>query len=106
MALYLNLGDRIEINRELVLSTCHIPAADAKILDNLEYVVEDFGYRLDTFLGRTADEIRDLEDMAYRVEGLSGSLFDLLVLAREYECRWLVLDGDGPEMSTLPKFEW
>lgn len=100
MSLYLNIDEKLEINRELVLSTCHLPPTDASILEDMGEGYE-FGYRLYTFLGETPAEIRSHIDTCY-----SAEMMDLLELARAYGCKWLVLDQDGPEMDTLPKFEW
>lgn len=100
--------DVYEINRELVLSTGHIPWSDAEIFDKipeqehlqLDYwwmEVPAFGYRI-----LIADEI----EAEILQNGRSVALLYLVRLARKLKCKWLVLDPDGPLRDDLPKFDW
>lgn len=97
-----------EINRELVLSTAHIPYSDAQAFDGAAKDKQlkmqlwwmdniDFGYR-----------ILVNEDIVAEIItcGLSAALLDLVKLARKLKCKWLVLDADGGIHSNLPEFEW
>lgn len=106
------MADTFEINREMVLSTAHITKEDADLLTKLleEHLhlfpgevpafvchVEDseFGYR---FLASL-----DLEEAG---QHLSKHLIGLIRKARELDCKWLLLDRDGPVHDAFPTFDW
>ena len=96
-----------EINRELTLSTGHIPATDDRLLAEAAKLsgvqrirfwwltVPDYGYRIYV---DSADDIRSC--------GCSAALCNLVKLARKHECKWLVLDPDGQLRDDLTVFEW
>lgn len=86
----------LEINKELVLSTCHVREGELSLTD-------DFNCSKDECLSRY-----HVESMIINVEEYStcNNLKTLLVLARNLECKWLVLDCDGNSVDFLPKFDW
>ena len=99
---------KYEINRELVLSTAHIPMKDAKMFDStpvnaelnrelwwMEHIA--FGYRI--YIGD------DIEAEVVTC-GASAALLGLVQLARKLRCKWLVLDSDGPVHAELAEFKW
>jgi len=98
------MSNKYEINKELVLSTGHITEqtstdleyhykSDSKI--NLIVVSYEHGHRI-----LTTDEGLKL------CEGTPCELMPLIRLANRLECKWLVLDQDGPIMEDLKVFDW
>lgn len=99
---------KYEINRELVLSTAHIPESDASTFDSTKnnddlemtywwMAIQVFGYRINI-----CDDI--CEEVT--CSGRSAALLGLVQLARKLKCKWLVLDPDGEVRDDLPQFEW
>lgn len=97
---------KYEINRELVLSTAHIPWSDAEVFDKAEKAEDPdywwvdfpvFGYRI-----LICDDITQ----EILINGRSVALLQLTQLARKLKCKWLVLDPDGEVRDDLPKFDW
>lgn len=99
---------KYEINRELVLSTAHIPRSDdhvfARIPKSSElqltyWWVEPlmFGYRI-----LLCDEICQEVILSER----SAALLNLVRLGRKLKCKWLVLDPDGEIRGDLAQFDW
>ena len=82
----------LEINKELVLSSSHIPEDTARQLEQLNYSSDQNNTRtlVDGFL-------RDIECI---------HLAKLLGLAGGLDCKWLVLDCDCPVIDTLETFDW
>jgi hypothetical protein len=64
-------------------------------------VVHNYEYGSRVYVGPDNEIIKDA-----RRGGLSGAFGTLLSIAMEKNCKWLVLDCDGPVMEDLPKFEW
>ena len=97
-----------EINRELVLSTAHIPEIMAKLFDrwdhgsvpgapcNFSYDSYDYGWRI--YVPKAIDAGDDTE---YPL-----GLRRLVALARRLRCKWLVLDCDGNKHDHLPIYDW
>ena len=99
---------KYEINRELVLSTAHIPKHDAEVFDAIKkseklqvshWWVEPqlFGYRV---------LVNDDTLAEVRGTGHSLALYTLMQLAYSRGCKWLVLDPDGIVHDELPQFDW
>ena len=86
-----------EVNRELVLSTSHLPEAMANRLESknprmfLPYYVYEYGYRI-----YNTGEWQD-----YPVE-----LQEHIQKATELRCKWVVYDCDGPTYEEFEKYEW
>ena len=87
----------LEINKELVVSSAHI---DLKAYNDL-----------------TSDKITNYsnDEIYWRVhvdgsldggESLPTSIHNLLLLAKDLECKWLVIDSDGLEIEYLPTYDW
>lgn len=97
-----------EIEKSFVCSTCHITAEDNKRLekekeDELSSILMykyEYGYRL--YVGDLPDEYI----AEYRAAGLSDELCNLLRIAYQLDCKWLVLDCDGSDYEELPSFDW
>jgi len=88
-----------EIQKVLVLSTCHITEDTDELLregkvPNLVIPYEE-GYFL--WAPSLASELSD---------DIPGELKFLLGYARGCTCQWLRLDCDGPERDDLAKWEW
>lgn len=96
----------LEINKELVLSTCHVSEKVCnktikELLDNSVICAFDTGYGWRILL----PEPQDLEYLKTD-EDFPTDLYNLLVLAYSHDCKWLVLDCDGPTYDLLAKYEW
>ena len=94
------MSKELEINKELVLSTSHVPEHTATYLNFHEdtgftvYQCE-FTFRMHVSRGsgvHDCDEHPELQVLAK--------------LAQEQGCKWLVLDCDGNTYDELPTFEW
>jgi hypothetical protein len=94
----------LEINKEIVFSTCHITRADDLLLDGLSKRDDncidshEYGYRL-LVSKSTIDNGLDFE-------GLSPFVCFLVGIALLNGCKWLLLDSDGPIIEALPVHEW
>jgi len=86
-----------EINRELVLSTAHLPDSDRLLLG-----LDDPG----TLVMPYTHGWRIYAETSGLTRPYSGTLVRLLQLAVDLDCKWLVLDCDGPVMEELETFEW
>ena len=90
-----------EINKELVLSTAHMPEWLTKEFD--EYETEEgslleisfdplpYGYRVYT---------------GYDTFDYPKELIAPIKLALSLGCKWLVFDSDGPVVEGLQQWEW
>lgn len=101
------MATELEINKELVVSICHIPEETSDWLESPQglvqvYDIHEYGHRIfipgDNKLAQEeADAVRELGMV---------ELSDLMTLAKNNDCKWLVLDCDGPYVDTLPQFDW
>ncbi len=93
----------LEINKELVVSTCHVAEDTLSNNDHGEHGL--FNYSNDEcnrrFLVSHLQMITGEE-----LDKIPASLYNLLKIAQDADCKWLVLDCDGPVYDNLPKFEW
>jgi hypothetical protein len=97
---------RYEINKEIVFSTGHISLRDMQKLNRftqhkrlrLNYDSYEYGIRI---------YVLDASPEAdARADGFTPAFINLITIAKEQGCKWLVLDCDGPEFDHLEKFEW
>ncbi|CAH9013927.1 conserved hypothetical protein [Vibrio phage 501E54-1] len=87
----------IEINKEMVLSTCHV--TDNEINGGVQTSADEYSNR---YLVNSV--IEDLKEST--VESDYPNLIKLLQIAKAHNCRWLVLDCDGGVVEGLPTFDW
>ena len=85
----------LEINKELVLSTAHIPEETANDLRNCLVAknIEEYEYGSRVWV-----------DASIPVK--HKELIALVKLAKDHDCKWLVLDCDAEVIQELPQFEW
>ena len=92
----------LEINKELVLSTAHIPGREGLALRDL-------------VAAGTIDDLRDgwrvwtgyTDETVLRPTSKVSTVQKLLFLALGAGCKWLVLDQDGPDYpDELEVFDW
>lgn len=87
----------LEINKELVVSTSHIREETAKLLEDeprLTIYEYPFGWRI------LAGEAEWLHATGH------GELANLIKVAKQHDCAWLVLDQDGPTIDNFKTFDW
>ena len=95
----------MEINKELVLSTCHIPEVVAEQLAN--NTIEGLIVIRDEYSWRVLTDIRTELSLDPQGESAIPSvLLHLLGLAQGLDCKWLLLDQDGPVDDSLAIFDW
>ena len=103
-----------EIQKILVLSTCHITESDNDFLRETTFCQDDpadsgitpfeYGYRI--YVGTDREIANETIERWKNITGLSQALVNLLCLTRRLKCVALVLDCDGQERDDLPKFNW
>ena len=113
--LVLPLKSPYEFNRVLVLSTRHIRKSDSRLLDERVGPVISYGkmisrsVRIGDWVNIPQDDLTsgfaEMTESAKRA-GYSKEFVDLLWLARQLDCQWLMLDCDGPKRDDLPWFDW
>jgi hypothetical protein len=94
----------MEIATHLVLSTGHISAATAELLDRwtamdlaarpLSVASTDYGWFVSTYMIPRAGE------------PIPPELDAIIALARKHGCAWILLDRDGGTIAELPIFNW
>jgi len=93
------MTSKLEINKELVLSTAHITLDTAVMLDSEDcpfYVIKDaYSWRMHVQKGA----------LIHKCDG-SPELQALAKLAQDNYCNWLVLDQDADTYDELPTFDW
>ena len=98
----------MQIERMLVLSTCHIEESTAKALNNKEFEkltieVRETGYLINTVMLQEYRNTNDEVDISNYPKGLKACI----KMAQENNCDWILLDCDGPvEDDILPAYEW
>lgn len=87
----------LEINKELVLSTCHVREGEIELATERNYSSDECCVRLhvDGMLDTFEDEFPTCDNLKKCLE-----------LAKSLDCKWLVLDCDGTEVEFLDKFDW
>lgn len=97
---------KLEINKELVLSTCHVSetTCNSVIKDLLD---DGIIYATDTGYGWRII-VPEAQEMEYfkTDSDFPKDLYNLLLLAHSHDCKWLVLDCDGLTYNLLEKYEW
>jgi hypothetical protein len=99
----------LEINKELVLSTCHVKEStlcgsfNEEFVKGHDYSGDDCNVRLNVECCLDWNERNCATQLgAYFPE----ELLNLLQIAELNECKWLVLDCDGGVVQGLPTFDW
>lgn len=91
-----------QIEKTLMVSTCHIPDSERAIADADCDRDDDFGW--DFLVGQNGDpEVYGADAKPTRA---APNLLALKWLARELKCDRLRLDADGPKLATFPQYEW
>jgi hypothetical protein len=91
---------KVEINKELVLSTAHAEELEVNSNPFFNYSSDEANIRLYVEV-----VLENFEDDGSLKE-LYPNIFKLINLANELNCKWLVLDCDGIISDELPIFEW
>ena len=91
--------NNLEINKELVLSTAHVTQAECNNDEFFNYSSDEFNTRFHAEL--TLDDMVE-KDLGNKYPNLSR----LLELAKNHDCKWLVLDCDGIVHNSLKVFTW
>ena len=87
----------LEINKELVISSCHVEEWESKLTEERNYSSDQCSIRL------YVDGMLDTFEEEFPT---SDNLKKCLELAKSLDCKWLVLDCDGLEVEFLEKFDW
>lgn len=100
--------DQIAIRKVLVISTSHVPQHVAKWLD--EQGMLEAEHRFGTRYG-DIPVASHKHGWVIRIEqdpwrGTPAELLAVLDKARELDCGWVDLDGDGDKIDGLPTWEW
>ncbi|MBW2648415.1 MAG: hypothetical protein JRC53_01135 [Deltaproteobacteria bacterium] len=101
----------LEVNRELVVSTGHITSEENDLLsiacndDRFGILIDEYeeGYRIWT--GTPNEHIDNFPTEDGKPNGLANVKL-LVILARATDCKWLVLDRDGPTIDGFKQFDW
>jgi len=98
------------IRHFLNISTGHIPKADNDRLQALDRESHDFPVRvihheIGWFINCPSDSARET-DAELRQRGMSDAFLGIMRLARQHDCWWINLHGDGEDVEGLPTFEW
>lgn len=95
-----------EINKEIVFSTAHITEADNELLADM--LISSSEVSGDTFeYGHRVHIPEDFKNFPTNKKSkLSNNFWYLMELAWSNDCKWLVLDQDGPEHEELTSFDW
>ncbi|CAH9013936.1 conserved hypothetical protein [Vibrio phage 424E50-1] len=91
----------IEINKEMVLSTCHVKEETL----NTFVIVNNVGHSSDAYATRFLVS-HALSYFKFEGVDLPKELLNLLQIAKAHNCKWLVLDCDGTMVEGLPTFDW
>lgn len=94
-----------EINKEIVFSTEHIPVFIAEMLTTIveQRAINNYDNDFDMVVLADTDHYRLLIDPETNVMGV---LKNLIQIAIDNDCKWLVLDCDGPVYENLETFDW
>lgn len=108
-------GFKPVIERSMCCSTAHITKKDSELLNNpwCPISVDEYEYGCYVHTGWYTG-IPEAEESSLPLEreqdmssfGFSSEFIWLIALAYAADCKYLVLDCDGPVYEQLPKFEW
>lgn len=98
----------IEINKEMVLSTCHVKESTLNGCFNEDFIKEkDFSADENNVRFHVEICLHWNEDCREGCEvDFPQELTTLLKIAQSHGCKWLVLDYDGAVIEGLPIFDW
>ena len=98
----------IEINKEMVLSTCHVQESTlngcfaSDFLNGHNFSTDENNVRIHVEIclthNRYCGEGQEIE--------LPEELENLLKIVKSHGCKWLVLDCDGNVVEGLQTFDW
>ena len=88
-------ADQLEINKELVLSTSHVTEQECNSSSLENYSADNENIRLHVNTAKN-----------YLCVNICPNLSNLVKLADQMECKWLVLDSAGFVVDGLKTFEW
>jgi hypothetical protein len=97
----------LEITKMLVLSTSHITAETAQLLEDRERAaIDTTSDRLPVFYSKSeygwfVYVSEDAEDQGY-----PSDMVEVLRYARSNDCGWLMFDCDADVIEDLPAYEW
>ena len=99
---------KFEFEKNLVVSTEHISEEDNDLLDKLETsgaalynLIEKFKFGWRIHVGSEPQST-----INYIAKHFSPGLLSLIVIAYSQNCKWLVLDRDGPSDPNLLTYNW
>lgn len=92
-----------DIERTLILSTVHLPAAEHRYADSDCTHEDDFGW---TFYVQSPGEPIRIMDAKGKFTDSAPVLHALKVLAQRLGCTHLRLDADGQKRPELTQYEW
>lgn len=87
-------GEKLEINKELVLSTAHLPKDLAEGMDS--DCTTPFAY----------DRVENGYLVYVGSQRYPEELAQAIALAQFNECKWIRYDADGPRLQSLPVWDW
>ena len=98
-----------EIEKSIIVSTCHVTHHDMKLLEDFTKhpidgcIVEKSEFRVRIYIG---EELKNTDKMLVE-NGLSHACVELVKMVSKVEgIKWLVLDCDGKVHKEIPKFDW
>ena len=106
-----HLGPKLEINKELAVSTSHLTDHSSKFLTTevakawaASIVIDEYDHGWRVLI------TGDPELFDEQMEEIRGSehpeLAALMELAQKHDCKWLLFDCDGPEVEGYPTYKW
>lgn len=98
------MTNKYEIGKYLTVSSVHITEEEANMLEDSSFVEkDDYSFRLFTCLG---DRFSEIDQIIREDFNDSNNLRDLIDLARQLDCVYLVIDGDGPILEDYETYDW
>lgn len=93
------------VRRFLDCSTAHLPKSEMDAIESSEFIISDANeYGAWVHVPELTNEgLIDMPDVAAE---MFPALVKVMLFANEHGCDWIKFDGDAPEMSELPVFEW
>lgn len=106
---------RPEITKMMTISTRHVTNETAVLLNAIAdeypnadaptvYKKGEFGWLI--FVPNDYLYCTDERDIKEKYEDIPEDLHEVMLEAYGRNCRWLCLDGDGPVVDKLAKYDW